>query len=196
VPVKASKRRRLGDSTVPRQTAQGRASQPRLGTRRPARRDRRRPRAEVPQHSSMSSPARPWRSRSIAQSTPMRQSSCLATERGTPANVHADNRPDLTSLGAARVVSARQDRYRLHRTGLALAERLRGVLQRRPARRAVERRGLRNTGRGPGAGRRLATDYDANHPHSALGMMSPARFAASRHESAKRLSQPPDPHSG
>jgi transposase InsO family protein len=43
-------------------------------------------------------------------------------------------------------------------------------------------------------------DHNANHPHPALGMLSPARFAASRREAAttsdNRRRPTPDSHSG
>ena len=91
----------------------------------------------------------------------------LAAKRGAPANIRSDNGPELTAAVLREWCRQRQDRHRLHRAGLALAERLRGVLQRPPARRAAERRGVHLPGRGPGAGRRLARRLQRQPP--ALG---------------------------
>jgi putative transposase len=49
--------------------------------------------------SSTSSPARPWRSRSIARSTPQTVAvlARLAAERGAPVHIRCDNGPELTA---------------------------------------------------------------------------------------------------
>jgi hypothetical protein len=80
----------------------------------------------------------------------------LATERGAPRQPQGRQRPRADRRRLARMVSAGQDRHRLHRAGLALAEPLRGVLQRPHARRTAERRGVHLPGGVQGAGRRLA----------------------------------------
>ena len=74
----------------------------------------------------------------------------LAAERGAPANLRADNGPELTAAVLREWCRRGIHRHRLHRAGLALAEPLRGVLQLPPSRRAAEHRGLHLPGRRPG----------------------------------------------
>ncbi len=104
----------------------------------------------------------------------------LAGERGAPANIRADNGPELTAAVIREWCRDGSTATAYIEPGSPLAEPLRGVLQRPPARRAAERRGVLPVWRRPKV---LAadwrTDYNPNHPHSALGMMSPARFAPS-----------------
>lgn len=80
----------------------------------------------------------------------------LAAERGVPANIRSDNGPELTAAVLREMVPTRLHGHRLHRARLALAERLRGVLQLSSARRTAERRGVHLSGRGPGTRRGLA----------------------------------------
>jgi putative transposase len=103
----------------------------------------------------------------------------LAAERGAPANLRADNGPELTA-------AVLREWCRLGETGTAYIEpgspwqnpyvesfnaRLRDELLNAEVFTCLqEARVLAEDWR---------TDYNANHPHSALGMMSPARFAAS-----------------
>ena len=57
----------------------------------------------------------------------------LAAERGLPANIRADNGPELTAAVLREWCRQGIYRHRLHRAGLALAEPLRGVLQLTPS---------------------------------------------------------------
>jgi putative transposase len=103
----------------------------------------------------------------------------LAAERGAPANLRADNGPELTA-------AVLREWCRLGKTDTAYIEpgspwqnpyvesfnaRMRDELLNVEVFTCLEE------------ARVLAadwrTDYNANHPHSALGMMSPERFAAS-----------------
>jgi putative transposase len=103
----------------------------------------------------------------------------LAAERGAPANIRSDNGPELTA-------AVLREWCRLGETGTAYIEpgspwqnpyvesfnaRLRDELLNTEVFTCLEE------------ARVLAADwredYNANHPHSALGMMSPERFAAS-----------------
>jgi putative transposase len=103
----------------------------------------------------------------------------LAAERGAPVNLRADNGPELTA-------AVLREWCRLGKTGTAYIEpgspwqnpyvesfnaRLRDELLNTEVFTCLEE------------ARVLAADwradYNANHPHSALGMMSPERFAAS-----------------
>jgi putative transposase len=103
----------------------------------------------------------------------------LATKRGAPANVRADNGPELTAW-------ALREWCRLGRTDTAYIEP--GSPWQNPYVESFNAR-LRDellnieVFTTLGEARVLASDwrsdYNANHPHSALGMMSPARFAAS-----------------
>ena len=78
----------------------------------------------------------------------------LVAQRGSaPANLRADNGPELHRAGACRVVRGGAHPNGVHRSGRALAERLGGVLQRPPSRRAARRRGVLDPRRGAGAGR-------------------------------------------
>jgi putative transposase len=103
----------------------------------------------------------------------------LAAERGSPAHIRADNGPELTA-------AVLREWCRQGSTGTAYIEpgspwqnpyvesfnsRLRDELLN------VEVFTCLDEARVLAADWR--TDYNANHPHSALGMMSPARFAAS-----------------
>lgn len=103
----------------------------------------------------------------------------LAAERGAPANIRADNGPELTA-------AVLREWCRLGETGTAYIEpgspwqnpyvesfnaRLRDELLN------VEVFTCLDEARVLAADWR--SDYNANHPHSALGMMSPDRFAAS-----------------
>ena len=103
----------------------------------------------------------------------------LATERGAPANIRADNGPELTA-------AVLREWCRLGKTATAYIEpgspwqnpyaesfnaRLRDELLN------VEVFTCLDEARVLAADWRA--DYNANHPHSALGMMSPERFAAS-----------------
>ncbi len=103
----------------------------------------------------------------------------LAAERGAPANVRADNGPELTAW-------VLREWCRLGKTGTAYIEpgspwqnayvesfnaRLRDeLLNVEEFTSLAEAKVLAADWR---------TDYNANHPHSALGMMAPERFAAS-----------------
>jgi putative transposase len=103
----------------------------------------------------------------------------LAAERGAPANIRSDNSPELTA-------AVLREWCRRRSTGTAYIEpgspwqnayvesfnsRLRDELLN------VEVFTCLSEARVLAADWR--EDYNANHPHSALGMMSPARFAAS-----------------
>jgi putative transposase len=104
----------------------------------------------------------------------------LAAEHGPPANIRADNGPELTAW-------VLRDWCRLGKTGTAYIEpgspwqnayvesfnaRLRDELLN------VEE--FTSLAEAQILAADWRTDYNANHPHSALGMMSPARFAAGR----------------
>jgi putative transposase len=105
---------------------------------------------------------------------------CLAAERGAPANLRADNGPELTA-------AVLREWCRRGCTDTAYIEpgspwqnayvesfnaRLRDeLLNAEVFTSLAEAQVLAADWRG---------DYNANHPHSALGMMSPARFAAGR----------------
>lgn len=100
--------------------------------------------------------------------------------------------------GAARMVPVGQDRHRLHRSGLALAEPLRGVLQRPPARRAAEHQ-AHLPGRGEGARRGLAPGL---HRQPSCGVHKEGSGARPGHAEPPRgaflsepaFREPPTPH--
>jgi putative transposase len=103
----------------------------------------------------------------------------LATERGAPANIRADNGPELTAW-------ALREWCRLGSTGTAYIEP--GSPWQNPyveSFNARQRDELLNVEvftcleEAQVLAADWRTDYNANHPHSALGMMSPDRFAAS-----------------
>ncbi|CAA9375202.1 MAG: Integrase, partial [uncultured Nocardioidaceae bacterium] len=77
-------------------------------------------------------------------------------------------RARVREQGGAEVDRGGRRQDRLHRAGQSVGERLRGELQRPPARRAVERRDLLQPARGPGRHRELA---------AALQRRTPARLA-------------------
>ncbi len=88
----------------------------------------------------------------------------LAAERGAPANIRADNGPELTA-------AVLREWCRLGKTDTAYIEpgspwqnAYVESFNARDARRTAERRGVHLPGGGQGAGRRLAQDYNANHP--------------------------------
>jgi putative transposase len=181
VPARAKKRRRLGDSTVPA----------------------RRLSAERPNHvwaldyqHDASSDGRELKflnvvdeftrealaievDRTINADQTVAVLERLAKERGVPANIRADNGPELTA-------AVLREWCRHGHTGTAYIEpgspwqnpyvesfnsRLRDeLLDVEVFTSLVEAQVLAADWR---------ADYNANHPHSALGMMSPARFAAS-----------------
>lgn len=103
----------------------------------------------------------------------------LTTERGAPANIRADNGPELTA-------AVLRDWCRHGKTGTAYIEP--GSPWQNPYVESFNAR-LRDELLNVEVFSSLAeaqilaadwrSDYNANHPHSALGMMSPARFAAS-----------------
>ena len=103
----------------------------------------------------------------------------LASERGAPANIRADNGPELTA-------AVLREWCRLGKTGTAYIEpgspwqnpyvesfnaRLRDELLNTEVFTCLEEAQILAAD--------WRADYNAHHPHSALGMMSPARFAAS-----------------
>lgn len=105
----------------------------------------------------------------------------LATERGAPANLRADNGPELTA-------AVLREWCRHGSTGTAYIEpgspwqnpyvesfnaRLRDELLNTEVFTCLEEAQVLAAD--------WRADYNANHPHSALGMMSPERFAASLH---------------
>ncbi len=103
----------------------------------------------------------------------------LVAERGAPANLRADNGPELTARVLAEWCAAGQTATAYIDPGApwqnawveSLNARFRDeVLDVEEFSSLTEARFLAAEWR---------TDYNANHPHSALGMMSPARFAAS-----------------
>ena len=96
----------------------------------------------------------------------------LAAERGAPANLRADNGPELTAAVLREWCRAGLDRHRLHRAGLALAEPLGRVLQLPPARRGAGHRDVHLLAEARLLAAEWRDDYNANHPHSALGMMA------------------------
>jgi hypothetical protein len=102
----------------------------------------------------------------------------LTAERGVPVNIRADNGPELTAALLCEWCRLGETGTAC-RAGLTLAEPLHRVLQRPPARRAAERRGvhLDGTACSPPTGARTTTPTTLT---SALGMMSPVRFAATR----------------
>jgi len=80
----------------------------------------------------------------------------IVTDRGiAPENIRADNGPELTARVLREWCQAGSTDTAYIDPGLRLAEPLRGVLQRQGPRRTARRRGVRLSGRGPGAGRRL-----------------------------------------
>jgi len=103
----------------------------------------------------------------------------LAAERGAPVNIRADNGPELTA-------AVLREWCRLGKTGTAYIEP--GSPWQNPYAESFNAR-LRDellnveVFTSLDEARVLAADwradYNANHPHSALGMMSPKRFAAS-----------------
>ncbi len=116
----------------------------------------------------------------------------LVAERGVPANVRADNGPELTArvlrewCEAASTATAYIDPGAPWQNAWveSLNARFRDeVLDVEELSTLAEARFLADQWR---------EDYNANHPHSALGMMSPTRFAASwqRIEEANRSVNP------
>ncbi len=103
----------------------------------------------------------------------------LSKERGTPANIRADNGPELTA-------AMLREWCRLGATGTAYiepgsprAETLRGVLQLPASRQLLDLEVFTSLAEAKVLAADWRADYNANHLHSALGMMSPQRFAAS-----------------
>ena len=101
----------------------------------------------------------------------------LVCTRGAPTYLRCDNGTELTAR-AHRLVSVLRDVDELHRSGLAVAKRVRGVLQRPRPRRASQRRGVLLLGEARVVIGDWHEDYNTRRPHSALGMRTPAAFAA------------------
>ena len=99
----------------------------------------------------------------------------LVAERGAPAHVRFDHGPEFIAHAVAEWPLQGQHRHRVHRSGLAVAERLDRVVQRPPARRVLERSALRFPARGSGPPRGPA-DRLHNRPHSAHGWFTPVEF--------------------
>ena len=94
----------------------------------------------------------------------------IAAERGAPAYVRFDNGPEFIARGRGLVPVQRHD-DRVHRTGIAVAERVDRKLQRPATRRAAERRAVRQPARGTSRDRRLA--HRLQHEPTALRPREP-----------------------
>ena len=158
VPVRKRKRRRLGDSTVPAQ----------------------RLRAERPNHVwafdfqfDQTADGRALKllnivdeftreslamlvERSIDAETVVGDAGAAVAERGCPGAAAVRQRPGDDRARAAGLVRAGEDRDRVHRAGLTVAEPVRGELPLPRPRRAARRRGVLLPGRGARGDRRLA----------------------------------------
>jgi putative transposase len=181
VPAKAKKRRRLGNSTVPAQRLK--AEHPNhvwaLDFQHDATNDGRELKFlnivdEFTREALAIEVAR-----TINADATVQVLERLAAERGAPTNLRADNGPELTAW-------VLREWCRLGKTGTAYIEpgspwqnayvesfnsRLRDELLN------VEE--FTSLAEAQVLAADWRSDYNANHPHSALGMMSPARFAAS-----------------
>ncbi len=181
VPAKAKKRRRLGESTVPAERL--RAEHPdhvwALDYQHDATEDGR----ELKFLNVVDEFTREALAIEVDRSIDAEETVAvlrrLAAERGAPANIRADNGPELTA-------AVLREWCRLGSTGTAYIEpgspwqnpyvesfnsRLRDELLNTEVFTCLEEAKV--------LAEDWRTDYNANHPHSALGMMAPGRFAAS-----------------
>ena len=76
--------------------------------------------------------------------------------RGMPGHIRSDNGPRVRGQGGAGLDRGGRRQDGLHRAGQPVGERVRGKLQRPPARRAAGRRDLLHAPRGRGGDRKLA----------------------------------------
>jgi putative transposase len=181
VPAKAKKRRRLGDSTVPadRLTAEYPNHVWALDFQHDATDDGR----ELKFLNVVDEFTREALAIEVGRSIDAEETVAvlerLAARRGAPANIRADNGPELTA-------AVLREWCRLGRTGTAYIEpgspwqnayvesfnsRLRDELLNTEIFTSLEEAKV--------LAEDWRTDHNANHPHSALGKMSPGRFAAS-----------------
>ena len=103
----------------------------------------------------------------------------LFAMRGVPRRIRSDNGPEFIAQAIRRWLGQVDVETLVHRAGQPLGERLRRELPQPAARRVPGHGGVRELGRRPGElTAAWREDYNHHRPHSSLGYVTPAEFAA------------------